>query len=86
MIEQHVTLSPRELMILAALSMGSLYKEIAQQLNISVNTVKKHLKRIYRKLQVRSRDMAVQQFIEIMNPKPTAAQTAGMLAGDVPVT
>jgi DNA-binding CsgD family transcriptional regulator len=41
--------------VLAELAVGHLYKEIADKQNISINTVKKHCKNIYRKLQVKSR-------------------------------
>jgi DNA-binding NarL/FixJ family response regulator len=59
-----LTLSPQEKKILIALSFGSLYKEIANDYNISINTVKKHLKSIYRKLDVHKRTTAVQKFLE----------------------
>lgn len=51
-------LSKQEERVLATLATGSLYKEIAIELNISINTVKKHLKNIYRKLEVTNRKHA----------------------------
>lgn len=51
----HSSLSKQEQRVLVSLSDGNLYKEIAIELNISINTVKKHLKNIYRKLQVTNR-------------------------------
>jgi DNA-binding NarL/FixJ family response regulator len=52
-------LSPREQEILALLAKGFLYKEIADQLRLSVETVRTHLRNIYEKLHVRSRTEAV---------------------------
>ena len=43
----HIT--PREIQILALMAQGHLNKEIAKKLNISPETVKKHLKNIYQK-------------------------------------
>ncbi|HEY0040808.1 MAG TPA: helix-turn-helix transcriptional regulator [Flavisolibacter sp.] len=44
---EHIT--PREIQILALMAQGKLNKEIAMRLNISPETVKKHLKNIYQK-------------------------------------
>jgi DNA-binding NarL/FixJ family response regulator len=52
-------LSPREKEIVAQLAKGFLYKEIASQLNISIETVRTHIHKIYEKLHVRSRTEAV---------------------------
>jgi len=57
-------LSKQEKRILGALSTGSLYKEIASEYSISINTVKKHIKNIYKKLQVSKRSHAAQKFHE----------------------
>jgi DNA-binding CsgD family transcriptional regulator len=57
-------LSKQEKKILVALSSGSLYKEIASDHNISINTVKKHLKNIYRKLDVSKRTHAIEKYLE----------------------
>jgi len=51
--------SPREWEILGELSLGHSNKHIARQLNMSENTVKFHLKNIFRKLGVESRTKAV---------------------------
>ncbi|MGC8596134.1 MAG: response regulator transcription factor [Candidatus Kryptoniota bacterium] len=56
-------LTVREQEILSYLAKGYLYKEIADTLFISVDTVRTHLHRIYEKLQVRSRTEAVLKFI-----------------------
>jgi DNA-binding NarL/FixJ family response regulator len=52
-------LSPREKEIVALLAKGYLYKEIASQLGISVETVRTHIHNTYEKLHVRSRTEAV---------------------------
>jgi len=57
-------LSDREKEILASLSTGNSYKLIANQFNISVDTVKTHLKKIYEKLHVHSQTEAVAKAIQ----------------------
>ena len=52
-------LSPREKEIIALLAKGYLYKEIASQLGISVETVRTHIHNTDEKLHVRSRTEAV---------------------------
>jgi DNA-binding NarL/FixJ family response regulator len=64
-------LSPREREVLELLARGFLYKEIAEQLHISVPTVNTHIRRIYEKLHVRSRSQAVARFTHIPNPAVT---------------
>jgi DNA-binding NarL/FixJ family response regulator len=54
-----VELSPREREVIELLARGYLYKEIAAQLEISVQTVNTYIRRIYEKLHVRSRAQAV---------------------------
>ena len=56
-------LTRREQEILELLSQGFANKEIAQNLNISFDTVRWHLKQIYDKLHVRSRTEAVAKFL-----------------------
>lgn len=56
-------LTPRELQILEELVKGSLYKEIAAELTIGVETVRTHLRNIYAKLQVRTRTEAVVKYL-----------------------
>jgi len=53
------TLTSRELEILDYLSRGYLYKEIASELFISLDTVKKHIHHIYDKLHVQTRTEAI---------------------------
>lgn len=57
-------LSPREREILDLLAKGFRYKEIAEQLSISFDTVRAHLRNIYDKLQVRSRTEAVVKYLQ----------------------
>jgi LuxR family maltose regulon positive regulatory protein len=52
-------LSDRELQVLGLLAAGQTYKEIGQQLFLSLNTVQFHVKNIYGKLQVNKRGQAV---------------------------
>ena len=54
---------------MTALASGSLYKEIAYDYGISINTVKKHLKNIYKKLNVNKRTQAIEIFMQ--NPITT---------------
>lgn len=56
-------LTPREKEILSSLSKGNSYKLIAAQLDISIDTVRTHIKHIYDKLQVRSQTEAVSKAI-----------------------
>jgi DNA-binding NarL/FixJ family response regulator len=56
---EEVNLSKREMEILKLLADGYLYKEIATELDIATETVKKHLYRIYNRLQVSNRTEAV---------------------------
>ena len=56
-------LSGREWEILEQLSKGMRYKEIAEELFISIETVRSHLRKIYEKLQVRSATEAVLKYL-----------------------
>jgi DNA-binding NarL/FixJ family response regulator len=56
-------LSPREQEVLDFLARGLLYKEIAENLGISYETVHTYIRRIYEKLQVRTRTEAVAKFL-----------------------
>jgi len=55
-------LSSREFEILELLVKGQLYKEIANQLNIAQETVRKHVYNIYKKLHVNNRVEAYHKF------------------------
>ncbi len=56
-------LTSREREVLSRLSQGLMYKEIAETLAISLDTVRKHLGSIYRKLHVHSRTDAVRHYL-----------------------
>ncbi|MEW6159570.1 MAG: response regulator transcription factor [Verrucomicrobiota bacterium] len=56
-------LTKREQEILALLAKGFLYKEIADQLGITLSTVRAHLHTVYEKLHVQSRTEAVVKFL-----------------------
>jgi DNA-binding NarL/FixJ family response regulator len=55
-------LTGREEEIILHLSKGYRYKEIAEKLFISIDTVRSHIRNIYEKLQVRSRTEAVLKY------------------------
>lgn len=57
--EELATLTAREQEALDYLAKGFLYKEIADAMNISYDTVHTHIRKIYEKLHVRSRTEAV---------------------------
>ena len=55
-------LTPREQQVLDHLAKGFLYKEIADAMGISFDTVHSHIRKIYEKLHVRTRTEAVNKF------------------------
>ncbi|MBC7644251.1 MAG: response regulator transcription factor, partial [Thermoleophilia bacterium] len=55
------TLTPRETAVLDELSLGLSNKEIAAALNVTIETVKTHVKNVIRKLEVTNRTAAVLQ-------------------------
>lgn len=65
-IENKYHLTGREKEILVSLSKGNSFKLIAAELEISIDTVRTHIKRIYEKLQVHSQTEAV---FKAMNEK-----------------
>ncbi len=60
--EDIAVLSRREKEILEWLAQGKIYKEIGKELNISAETVRKHVYHIYEKLHVNNRVEAVNKF------------------------
>ena len=56
-------LSPREFEVLSLIAKGCLYKQIADQLGITLGTVRTHQRRIYEKLHVQSRTEATVKFL-----------------------
>jgi DNA-binding NarL/FixJ family response regulator len=57
-------LSHRELEVLQALAQGLAYKQIADQLNVSIHTVRNYIRRVYEKLHVRCRTEAVVKYLK----------------------
>lgn len=55
-------LTPKEIAVLGLLAKGRLYKEMAVELKVNINTIKKHCKNIYKKLGVRNRTEATLKF------------------------
>jgi two-component system, NarL family, response regulator LiaR len=62
--EQVITLTGREVEVLRCLTRGRQYKEIADELGVTIETVRQHIKNIYRKLNVNSRIEAVVKFLK----------------------
>ncbi len=60
-----VPLSERELKVLAELAKGHSNQEIADNLFVSINTIKSHLIKIYNKLEVKNRTQAVQKISDL---------------------
>ncbi len=57
-------LSEKEMEILDLLAQGYFYKEIADKLYVSPETIHKHLRNVYEKLHVRSRTEAVLKYLQ----------------------
>jgi DNA-binding NarL/FixJ family response regulator len=70
MNQENVTmpLTGREKQVLQELATGKMYKEIADRYEISIDTVKKHCKNIYRKLPVRNRAEAAIYYHDSSKP------------------
>ena len=58
-------LTRREAEVLRLLARGCSYREIGEQLGVSVNTVATHIKKLYAKLGVRSAAAAVMRGVEL---------------------
>lgn len=63
--EKQPHLSPREQTVLDCLAKGLTYKQIADQLEISIDTIRTHLRRVYEKLHVQSRTEAVAKYLRL---------------------
>jgi DNA-binding NarL/FixJ family response regulator len=57
------TLTPREKQVLEKLSQGASYKKVAEELSLSVDTVRMNVRHIYGKLHVHSRGEAVAKYL-----------------------
>ena len=62
-IEIASKLTTREYEILGLLSKGKLYKQIAQELGLTIGTVKQHNHKIYQKLHVQNKTEAINKFL-----------------------
>ncbi|MDA7535915.1 response regulator transcription factor [Akkermansiaceae bacterium] len=60
--KENESLSPREREVLTLLSSGYIYKEVADKLDITVETVRTYVKRVCAKLHVRSKVEAILKF------------------------
>ena len=54
-------LTPQEKVVLGLLAKNARYREIAEKLNISMNTVRYHVRNLYKKLGVNRRSEAVER-------------------------
>ena len=61
-------LSAMEERVLRLLAKGHLYKEVGEELDIKMSTVRTHIMRIYRKLHARNRTEAVQKGLSLRPP------------------
>ena len=64
-------ITSRETVILELLKKGFSNEEISGETGITVNTVKFHLKKLYKKLDAINRVQAINKFNEITNQKTT---------------
>lgn len=62
--ENNLHLSPREQAVLDCLAKGLTYKQIADQMEISIDTIRTYLRRVYEKLHVQSRTEAVAKYLQ----------------------
>jgi DNA-binding NarL/FixJ family response regulator len=62
--EKHGQLSPREQAVLDGLAKGWTYKQLASELDISIDTIRTYIRRIYEKLHVQSRTEAVAKYLQ----------------------
>lgn len=63
---ENTTLTNRERDILLLLRLGKTNKEVAEELGVSVNTVKTHMKNLFTKLKVSNRTQATIKASELI--------------------
>ena len=63
--DQTTALSDREKQVLDCLAKGLVYKQISEELAISVDTIRTYIRRIYEKLHVHSRTEAVAKYLRL---------------------
>lgn len=69
----HLTqLSNREKQVVDLLAAGRIYKEIATDLSLSIDTVRMHIKSIYRKFRVTTKKQAVKKHLANTSAKTTS--------------
>ena len=61
---EQASLTVREREVIELLAAGAMYKEIADTLSITLETVRSHVKKIYDKLHAHSRTEAVRKYRE----------------------
>jgi two-component system, NarL family, response regulator LiaR len=66
-IAQGFELTERERQIIDLLAAGLMYKQVAEHLSISIDTVRTHIRHIYEKLQVKSRTEALNKIFPRFN-------------------
>lgn len=71
-IKQKFNLSEREMEVLLLIEKGYTNKIISDKLLISINTTKFHIRNIYEKLNINSKNEVIDLFLEIKNPKQNA--------------
>ena len=71
-VSEHEKLSAREQEVLDYLVQGYMYKEIAEALKISFDTVHSHVRNVYEKLHVRTRTEAVTKHLREVGFRPAA--------------
>ncbi len=64
--DQRLRLSPRHRQILALIAQGRRNEEIANELELSPNTIKFHIQALYLRLEVRNRVEAANQYAQIV--------------------
>lgn len=61
-VPKHEELSPRENDVLKFLAKGKSYATIADELNLSINTIKTHTRNIYEKLHINKREELIKKY------------------------